>query len=116
MSKALLPLAGGMLIVAGSLAGGYYVVGARGEARAATLAPATESKTPKVASVASLPDQQVEVKTGAGTVKMKWSELGIETDPDEVGRTQYPVKLDRDKAIKDRKSTRLNSSHPSISY
>jgi vancomycin resistance protein YoaR len=100
MSKALLPLAGGMLVVAGSLAGGYYVVGARSEARAATLAPAAETKTPKVASVASLPDQQVDVKTGAGTVKMKWSELGIETDPDEVGRTQYPVKLDRDKAIK----------------
>ena len=52
MSKALLPLAGGMLVVAGSLAGGYYVVGARGEARAATLAPAAETKTPKVASVA----------------------------------------------------------------
>jgi vancomycin resistance protein YoaR len=98
MSKALLPIAGGMLVVAGSLAGGYYVLGTRSVARAATIEPTKES--PKVASNASLPDQQVEIKTGAGTVKMKWSELGIETDQDEVGRTQFPVKLDRDKAIK----------------
>ena len=89
-----------MLVVAGSLAGGYYVVGTRSEARAATVAPTKEPAAPKVASATSLPDAQVEIKTGGGTTKMKWSELGIETDPDEVGRTQFPVRLDRDKAVK----------------
>lgn len=89
-----------MLVVAGSLAGGYYVVGTRSEARAATVSETKKPDAPKVASATSLPDQQVEIKTGGGITKMKWSELGIENDPDEVGRTQFPVKLDRDKAIK----------------
>src|SRR3569623_1929158 len=98
---ALLGLAGGMLVVAGGLTGTYYVVATRSEARAATISdkkPETSAQ-PKVASSTDLPKQSVEVKTADGTVKLTWADLGIETDPDEVGRTQFPVKLDRDKAV-----------------
>ena len=62
---ALLGLAGGMLVVAGGLTGGYYVVATRGEARAA---PLSETKTPDTrsagkqgASSTDLPQQPVEV-------------------------------------------------------
>lgn len=96
---ALLGLAGGMLVVAGGLAGTYYVVGTRSEARAATIKDTRKPDAPKVASSTDLPGQKVDVKTAGGTVKLTWAELGIETDPDEVGRTQFPVKLDRDKAV-----------------
>lgn len=95
---ALLGLAGGMLVVAGGLTGAYYVVATRSEARAATI-PDQKTEQPKVASSTDLPKQSVDVKTAGGTVKMTWADLGIETDPDEVGRTQFPVKLDRDKAV-----------------
>jgi vancomycin resistance protein YoaR len=100
MSNALLGIAGGMLVVAGSLAGGYYVVGTRSEARAATVSDEKKPDAPHVASQTSLPEQQVDVKTAGGTVKMKWADLGIEIDQDEVGKTAIPVKLDRDKAVK----------------
>jgi vancomycin resistance protein YoaR len=89
-----------MLVLAGSLAGGYYVVGTRSEARAATVSDTKKPDSPHVASQMSFPQQQVEIKTAGGTVKMAWSELGIETDQEEIGKTAIPVKLDRDKAIK----------------
>jgi vancomycin resistance protein YoaR len=100
MSNALLGIAGGMLVVAGSFAGGYYVVGTRSEARAATVTETHKPDAPKVASQTAFPQQPVEVKTAGGTAKMTWADLGIETDPDEVGKTAIPVKLDRDKAVK----------------
>jgi vancomycin resistance protein YoaR len=100
MSNTLLGFAGGMLVLAGSLAGGYYVVGTRSEARAATVSDTKKPDAPHVASQTSLPQQQVEIKTAGGTVKMPWADLGIEIDQDEVGKTAIPVKLDRDKAIK----------------
>jgi vancomycin resistance protein YoaR len=100
MSNALLGIAGGMLVVAGGLTGGYFLVGSHSEAHAATASPAKPDERKPVASATSMPDQQVDVNTGGSTVKMKWSELGIETDPDEVGHSQFPVKLDRDKAVK----------------
>src|SRR6476619_3448775 len=100
MSNKLLGIAGGMLVVAGSLAGGYYVIGTRSEARAATVTDTKQPDAPKVASQTSLPQQPVEIKFAGRSVKMTWAELGIETDQDEVGKTSIPVKLDRDKAIK----------------
>src|SRR5690349_1525225 len=100
MSNTLLGFAGGMLVLAGSLAGGYYVVGTRSEARAATVSDTKKPDAPHVASQTSLPQQQVEIKTAGGTVKMPWADLGIEIDQDEVGKTAIPVKLDREKAIK----------------
>src|SRR5512141_2069695 len=96
---ALLGLAGGMLVVAGGLTGTYYVVATRSEARAATVKDTKAPDALKVASSTDLPKQSVTVKTAGGTVKMTWADLGIESDPDEVGRTQFPVKLDRDKAV-----------------
>lgn len=97
---ALLGLAGGMLVVAGGLTGAYFMVATRSVARAATMSEAKTPESPKVASSTALPQQQVEIKTGTGTtVKMTWADLGISIDQDEVGRTQYPVKLDRDKAV-----------------
>ena len=100
MSNTLLGIAGGMLVLAGSLTGGYYVVGTRSEARAATVSDTKKPDAPHVASRLSVPDQPVEIKTASGTAKLKWADLGIETDQDEVGKTAIPVKLDRDKAIK----------------
>lgn len=90
-----------MLVVAGSLAGGYFVVGSHSEARAATVTEPTQPDAPRVASQTSVPEQSVEIKTAGGTAKLTWADLGIETDPDEVGKTAIPVKLDRDKAIKE---------------
>jgi vancomycin resistance protein YoaR len=100
MSNTLLGIAGGMLVLAGSLTGGYYVVGTRSEARAATVSDTKKPDGPHVASQTSVPQKQVEIKTAGGSVKMAWADLGIETDQDEVGKTAIPVKLDRDKAIK----------------
>lgn len=97
---ALLGIAGGMLVVAGGLTGGYYLVATRSEARAATISETKAPDAPKVASSTELPQQPVEVNTGTGTtVKMTWADLGISIDQDEVGRTRFPVKLDRDKAV-----------------
>ena len=114
----LLGLAGGMLLVAGGFAGAYYVLGAKAEARAATppvtakaaapaAAPTAASTTPWVAFVS----RDVEVKTAGATAHLHWSDLGIEVDPDEVGRASgdaaalgakgsIPVRLDRDRAVK----------------
>jgi vancomycin resistance protein YoaR len=100
MSNTLLGIAGGMLVVAGSLTGGYYVMGTRSEARAATVSDTKKPDAPHVASQTSVPQQPVEIKFAGRTAKMTWADLGIETDPDEVGKTAIPVKLDRDKAIK----------------
>jgi len=89
-----------MLVIAGGLTGGYYVTSTRNEARAATLPDKKGAEAPKVASSTALPQQTVEVKTGTGaTVKTTWAELGVAIDQDEVGRTQFPVTLDRDKAV-----------------
>jgi len=115
-------LAGGMLVVAAGLAGGYYVVATRGEARAATPAPAEaapqklERTAPVGARLAEYVKRAVTVQTGGGTVKVPWSELGVELDADEVGRVgavdgdaeldalahkgSIPVRVDRAKAAK----------------
>ncbi|HEY5947163.1 MAG TPA: VanW family protein [Kofleriaceae bacterium] len=122
---ALFGLAGGMLVVAAALAGGYYVISTRSEARAATRPPVVEArldqmtKVPGVkggAALEAFPSRVVEIKTGSGTAKKTWAELGIELDPDEVARAgavqtdaqltalaakgSIPIRLDRDKAVK----------------
>lgn len=113
-------LAGGMLVVAGSLAGGYYVVATRSEARAATARPVAETKkdqpavaTPGKASAAleAFLKRPVQIKTGSATAQLTWAELGLEIDPDELARSgdgdltalgskgSIPVRLDRDKGV-----------------
>jgi vancomycin resistance protein YoaR len=118
-------LAGGMLVVASALAGGYYVISTRSEARAATRPAVPEvniesmakSAGPKGgAALEAFATKTVEIKTGSGTAKKTWAELGIEIDPDELHRAgavqtdaqltalgakgSIPVRLDRDKAVK----------------
>src|SRR5687767_9910488 len=86
-------LAGGMLVVAGALAGGYYVVATRSEARAATR-PDTSVKSEHADARATAPvaakssaaldaylAKTVELKTGSGVAKLTWGELGVEIDP-----------------------------------
>ncbi len=115
----LLGLAGGMLLVAGGFGVAYYALGTKAEASAATVPagapdPAAPAPTAKVASgsLTELLGRAVEVKIGKASVKLPWSELGVEADPAEVARATstdlavlgakaaIPVKVDRDKAMK----------------
>ena len=112
-------LAGGMLAVAAALAGGYYVISTRGEARAATQ-PAHEQKLATNAArggaaLDAFPSHVVAIKIGDSTAKKTWADLGVEIDPTELGRAgavqtdaqlaalatkgSIPVRLDRDKAV-----------------
>jgi vancomycin resistance protein YoaR len=119
-------LAGGMLVVSAALAGGYYVISTRSEARAATRPPVVEARLDSMtkpppgkgggAALDAFASKAVEIKTGSGTAKKTWAELGIEIDPDEVTRAglvqtdgqlaslaakgSIPIRLDRDKAVK----------------
>jgi len=114
-------ISGGLLVVAGGLAGGYYVVSTRSEARAETARPVATDKaqpnTPAKAGTASptldaFLKRQIQIKTGGGVATMTWADLGIEVDPDELGRASVssdadlaalaskgsiPVRLDRTK-------------------
>ncbi len=112
----LLGLAGGMLVVAGGLVGGYFVMNKNAVARAATPGPdktPAKAEPPPVAvkSFDELLGREVELKTATTTVRMKWSEIGVEIDPDEVKRASgnldalaktgsLPLRVDRDKAVK----------------
>jgi vancomycin resistance protein YoaR len=112
----LLGLAGGMLVVAGGLVGGYFIMNKNSVARAATAPVENKQEvaaTPAapVKSFEELLAREVEIKTATGMVRLKWSELGVELDPDEVKRASgnidalaktgsLPVRLNRDLAIK----------------
>ncbi|MDQ3369069.1 MAG: VanW family protein [Myxococcota bacterium] len=115
----LLGLAGGMLIVAGGLVGGYYVVGTRSVARAATApSPVSEARTPDVArapakTITDVLGREVVLETAGGPIKLSWAELGVELDPEESKRISanadvvalaktgsLPLRLDREKAVK----------------
>lgn len=114
----LLGVAGGMLVVATGLVGGYFVLGTKGEAQAATApvaATSPERSAPRTAepsaALAAYLKREVELVTAHGTVKLPWSELGAVVDADEVGQARgdltalatkgsLPIRLDRDKAIK----------------
>ena len=121
--RVLFGAAGGLLVVASALAGTYYVVSTRSEARAATTtAPLKSDKVAPAPTVKGGPAldaflaRTVEIKTGNGSAKKTWAELGIEIDADELGRAgsvqsekelgalgakgSIPVRLDRDKAVK----------------
>jgi len=122
--RVLFGAAGGLLVVATALAGTYYVVATRSEARAAT-APSPTSSIEKVAvkpvtkggpALDAFLARTVDIKTGGAIAKRTWAELGIEIDPDELARAgsvgsdkelaalaqkgSLPVRLDRDKAVK----------------
>jgi vancomycin resistance protein YoaR len=111
-------VAGGMLVLAAGLAGGYFVVSTRNEARAAT--PPIEHKaeaatlapgklTPALEALLARP---VQIKTGGATATLTWADLGVEIDPGELARAgngdlaalgakgSIPVRLDRDKGVK----------------
>ncbi len=114
-------LAGGMLVVAAGLIGGYYVLGTKSEARAATMpTPANEPSGAKRSAPApstalgAMLGKTVNVKLAGRTIAVTWTELGVEADPDESGRASIgseseiaalaakgsiPVRLDRDKAV-----------------
>ena len=115
----LLGVGGGLLVVAGGLVAGYFVLGPRNEARAATVAqpPAAPAVRPAADPVAAPPaglagylERQVELVTAHGSVKRTWAELGAAVDPDEVAaarggdlpalaaRGSLPLRIDRDKA------------------
>ncbi len=108
-------LAGSLLVAAGGLAGGYYVVATRSEARAATISPKREqvkTAAPSTKALDELLAKKVEIKTGGAMASLSWAELGVEVDPDELARVgsadlsalgakgSIPVRLDRDKGVK----------------
>jgi vancomycin resistance protein YoaR len=113
---ALLGLAGGMLVVAGGLVAGYFVLGDRNVANAATAPaaadpPALQPVAEPPASLAALLAREVTLKTPAGATKLTWAQLGVEIDPGEAARVSgvdvaalasrgsIPVRLDREKAV-----------------
>jgi len=120
----LLGCAGGMLVAAGGLAAAYYAVSTRSVAGAATLPNGPElAKAEKVTTagkaLAAYLDTPVAISLGAKqpTVTTKTlAELGVEVDPEELGRGgaadsaqdivalakkgSVPVRIDRDKAAK----------------
>ncbi len=65
-----------------------------------------------VKSFDELLTREVDIKTATGLVRLKWSELGVEIDPDEIKRVgssnadalaktgSLPVRVDRDAAVK----------------
>jgi vancomycin resistance protein YoaR len=110
------------LLVAGGFGVAYYALGTRSEASAATVPAgsphaAAPAPTPSVAvkptgSLAEALAREVDVKIGKISVRLPWSELGVELDQAEVARAgstdlaalgaraAIPVKVDRDKATK----------------
>ncbi len=113
----LLGLAGGLLVVAAGFTGGYYVLGNKSEARAATMPAAAD--TPKATAsnadaISAFLGKRVDVHTPNGVTHLTWAELGVELDPDEAklfpvrseadlaalgAQGSLPVRVDRDKAI-----------------
>jgi vancomycin resistance protein YoaR len=85
-----------MLVVAGGLIGGYYVLGTRSVANAANPPPAEPIAKAPTTSVKDLLNREIEVVTASGARKLTWAELGAEVDPDEAAS----LRVDRDKAIK----------------
>ena len=90
----LLGIAGGMLVVAGGLAGTYYTIATRSEAHAATrsgVAPSEPRGDGKVSTaLAAIPGKSVELKTSVGSTSVTWADLGVEIDPGEVARAGTP--------------------------
>ena len=106
-----------MLVVAGGLVGGYFIMNKNAVASAATVPDNKTDAQPAVSSAApvksfdDLLSREVDIKTATGMVRLKWSELGVEIDPDEAKRVSgpidalaktgsLPVRVDREKASK----------------
>ncbi len=122
----LLGLAGGMLAVSSGLVAGYFLLGSKGEARAATtLAPhgqiaahpenPAENHAEKSADaspeLAAYLSREVELVAASGSARLTWAALGATVDADELGvargdlaalaaKGSLPLRLDRDKAAK----------------
>jgi vancomycin resistance protein YoaR len=121
----LLGVAGGMLVIATGLVTGYFVLGDKSEAHAATqrthepvppvaekLARRSEPPAAPPSALAGYLAREVELVTARGSVKLTWAALGAAVDPDEVGqarssdlgalaaRGSLPIRLDREKASK----------------
>ncbi|HEY1811534.1 MAG TPA: VanW family protein [Kofleriaceae bacterium] len=112
----LLGTAGGMLALSGVLAAAYYVVATRSEARAATLPTAAETAKVKTGTTAlgALLAKPVALAIGSNTAQLALQDLGVEVDPDELGRAgavdtdadiaklaakgELPLRVDRTKA------------------
>jgi len=111
-----LGLAGGLFVASAVLGGAYFFLGNDGAtASAATAEPRAPEPPALRGSAASALDAalaaEVEVKAGAITHRMRWSELGIEADPDELSRLgendaaalarsgALPVRVNREKAV-----------------
>jgi vancomycin resistance protein YoaR len=90
----LLGVAGGMLVVAGGLAGAYYTLTTRHDVHAATRMEAPTQETHgdgKVsAALAAWPQTKVTLKTATGAVTLSWAELGAEVDSGEVAQAGTP--------------------------
>jgi vancomycin resistance protein YoaR len=117
-------LAGGMLFIGSGLVAGYFVSGSsKNEAHAATMQSKSDAKSAVTPTLDKFPSREVAVKTTTGTVAVRWADLGIEVDPDEVhgsvssdadvaalaAKAAVPVKLDRGKAVA--KLMELKRSH-----
>src|SRR5215475_565454 len=78
-------VAGGLGLIASGFVIGYYVLGSKGEARAAVVEPAKSQPSGAITgALREFPARAIQVKTTTATVKLKWAELGIEVDPSEV--------------------------------
>src|SRR5262249_16691084 len=114
----------GMVFVASGLVAGYYVIGSKGEARAATpVVDTPQAKGAVTPVLQKLASREVAVKTTSGAVTLHWAHLGVQIDPDQVHgpvatdadvtalatKAALPVKLDRTKAVA--KLMELKRSH-----
>ncbi len=106
-----------MLVVAAGFTGGYYVLGNKSEARAASMPAAKEAPAPGATSSDALTaflGTRVDIVTASGVTHLTWAELGVELDPDEAklspvrseadiatlgAKGSLPVRVDREKAI-----------------
>jgi vancomycin resistance protein YoaR len=91
----LLGLAGGMLVVAGGLAGTYFTVGARHEAHASTRGPDVVEPAPRgdgkaSAALTAWPQTKLTITTTTGSAQLTWADLGAEVDAEEVARAGTP--------------------------
>jgi vancomycin resistance protein YoaR len=110
-----LGLSGGLLVASAVLGGAYWLLGDQPAVAAAatTTARPAEVATPAPANpmMAAVLDREVEVKAGALTQTLRWSELGVVVDDRELARTgagdvaalardgSLPLRLDREKAV-----------------
>jgi vancomycin resistance protein YoaR len=111
-----------MLVVASGFVAGYFVLGNKNEAHAATQVPheapravaepVTRPPAEPPAALAGYLTREVTLVTAHGNVAVPWAELGVTVDPDEVAHTRgadlaalaargsLPLRVDRDKASK----------------